>query len=204
MHPKRNVVAGVWSSIVLLLLLLYGGVSPLAVAAADRAFIRVVDAVPEAGVLDVVVDGEHFLHNFSFAKVSGYVSLPAGSHHFLVTQIIRGEVKQALDILMVVSAGVPYTLALLGMPPSQISLQAFVDDNSLSSDGAKVRVYQLASNAEAINLVADGSVIISHLTFENVSDYLNVPAGTYTFAITLEQGSSSFVLSEFTECRDGK
>src|SRR5947209_4649383 len=97
-------------------------------AAADgMAFVRVVHASPAAGTVDVYVDGGKLLSNFAFGTVTGYVSVPAGSHKIQVAPAGAGIAASVITQTASVEAGVPYTVAAIGTKDTGFSLAAFAD-----------------------------------------------------------------------------
>lgn len=160
-------------------------------APADNAYVRVVHASPAAGNVDVYVDGTALLTNFAFGTVTGYVSVPAGSHQIQVAPAGKGASAAVITQSVTVSAGVPYTVAAVGTAAGNFSLQAFADNNLISGGMAKVRVYHLSPNAGPVDIATGGKTVISGLTYENASPYLTVPAAAYTFNVTATQAGAT-------------
>src|SRR5579885_3255440 len=63
---------------------------------ASSAMVRVVHASPDAGSVDVFVDGTKLLSNFAFGTITNYVSVPAGSHEIKVAPAGRVSGRQSL------------------------------------------------------------------------------------------------------------
>lgn len=164
-------------------------------APADNAFVRVVHASPEAGPVDVFVDGTALLSNFQFSTVTNYVSVPAGSHTIKVAPAGQGINAAVITQTVSVNSGVPYTVAAIGTKASGFSLAAFVDNNLVTPGQAKVRVYHLSPNAGPVDVAAGGKTVISALTYKNASDYLTIPAGSYTFNVTATQAGATVPVS---------
>ena len=160
------------------------------------AFVRVVHASPAAGTVDVYVDGAKLLSGFTFGTVTGYVTVPAGPHKIQVAPAGKGIGASVITQTVSVAAGVPYTVAAVGTASSGFSLAAFADDNLLSGSMASVRVYHLSPDAGPVNVAAGNSTVISGLTYENGSSYLSVPAGSYTFNVTVVNTGTKVPLPE--------
>ncbi len=58
------------------------------------------------------------------------------------------------------------------------------DDPEGNMGGARVRVLHASPDAPAVDVWVNGSVVFSNLAFEEASDFAEVPAGTYTVAVT--------------------
>lgn len=161
----------------------------------NSAFVRVVHASPSAGTVDVYVDGAKLLSNFTFGTITGYVTVPAGAHKIQVAPAGKGIGASVITQTVSVNAGIPYTVAAVGTSSTGFSLAAFADNNLLSGAMAKVRVYHLSPDAGPVNVAVGGNTVISGLTYENASGYLNVPAGSYTFNVTATQAGATVPVS---------
>jgi hypothetical protein len=159
--------------------------------AANNAFVRVVHAAPAAPDVDVYVDGSKLLTSFKFGTVTDYVPLAAGSHEIAVVPAGKSLSDAVIKQSVSVSAGVSYTVAAIGDSNTSPALVAFVDDNSVASGMAKVRVYHLSSDAGPVSVATGGQTVIPDLTFKNASDYLSVQPGSYTFDVTVKDSGTT-------------
>ncbi len=155
-----------------------------AVSKQNDAMVRVVHASPDAGAVDVYVDGTKLLNNFTFGTITDYQQVPAGSHKIQVTPTGKDISTAVITQDVSVNAGGIYTVAAIGTSASGFSLTAFVDNNMVSGNNASVRVYHLSPDAGPVDVAAGGSTVISGLAYKNASNYLSVPAGSYTFNVT--------------------
>ncbi|GCE03931.1 DUF4397 domain-containing protein [Dictyobacter aurantiacus] len=178
----------------MLALVLFSSASAFA-APADNAYVRVVHASPAAGTVDVFVDGNKLLPNFTFGTVTDYVAVPAGSHKIQVAPAGKGADAAVINQSVSVQSGMAYTVAAIGTKDTGFGLQAFVDDNMLSGGMAKVRVYHLSPNAGPVNVATGGKTVITGLTYKNASDYLSVPPASYTFNVTATQANATVPVS---------
>ena len=170
--------------------------TPSSAAPADgMAYVRVVHAAPGAGTVDVYVDGKVLLPNFTFGTVTGYVAVPAGAHKIQVAPAGKGIGASVITQTVTVNAGVPYTVAALGTAASGFSLAAFGDNNLVSDNMARVRVYHLSPDAGPVNVATGGSTVITGLTYKSASGYLSVPGGAYTFNVTATQAGATVPVS---------
>ena len=186
----KQLISGLMMTAGIIIMLSISSISAFA-APNDMAFVRVVHASPAAGPVDVFVDGNKLLSNFTFATVTGYVSVPAGSHSIQVAPAGKGAGAAVITQSVTVAAGVPYTVAAIGTAATGFSLQAFADNNLLSGNMVKVRVYHLSPNAGPVNVAAGGNTVITGLTYKSASDYLSIPAGSYTFNVTATQANAT-------------
>lgn len=188
MHVKQSM-----ATIVRRLLLGIGALALLVVFVAphsgtasawSKAYVRVVHASPAAGPVDVYVDGSKLLKDFTFGSVTGYVPVAAGSHRIQVAPDGKGPGASVINATVSLSGGTYFTVAALGTQSSDFSLTAFVDNNWVHGENAKVRVYHLSPNAGPVNVSVGGTKVIKDLTYKHASQYLTVAPGSYTFDVT--------------------
>jgi hypothetical protein len=164
---------------------------PTTFAQAGTAKVRVIHASPDAPAVDVYVNGNAVLTNVPFFTASDYLDLPAGSYRIQVTPAGSPADQAVIDATATVEAGMAYTIAATGEVAS-IAPTIIVDDLSAPAAGSvKVRVYHFSPDAPAVDVkLADGTTLISNLAFPDASDYLEVPAGTYSLQVTPAGGDA--------------
>src|SRR5260370_187326 len=160
------------------------GVQARPASATSPSFVRVIHASPFVGTADVFLDGAKLLSSFGSGAVTDSASVPPGPNKVQIALVGKGIGASALTETLSVSPGVAYTVAAIGTQPSNLSLQVFVDNNFLSSGTAKLRVYELSPDAGAINVAAAGNTLVSGISYQAASNYLVVPAGSYTFDVS--------------------
>jgi hypothetical protein len=159
------------------------------VHADSMAFIRIIHASPDAGTVDVFVDGKKTLSNFQFGTVTPYTPIPAGNNSIQIALIGQGPNAAILTQSISVSAGVSYTVAALGTKSTGYSLQVFTDNNQVPWNQARLRVYHLSPGMGSASVTSNGNTIINGLVYKQASPYVTDPAGTYTFNISIEPTS---------------
>jgi MYXO-CTERM domain-containing protein len=158
---------------------------PAAFAQSGNAQVRVLHASPDAPAVDVFVNGDRVLSNVPFFTASDYLSLPAGSYRIQISPTGQPADAAVIDANATLAAGTAYTIAATGQV-ANIQPTIIVDNLSAPASGnVKVRVYHFSPDAPAVDVkLADGTTLISGLAFPNASDYLEVPAGSYSFQVT--------------------
>ncbi|WP_423746922.1 DUF4397 domain-containing protein (plasmid) [Haladaptatus sp. SPP-AMP-3] len=145
--------------------------------------VRVIHAIPDAPEVDVYVDGNRVLQNVAFKDVSDYLDLDAGKHTIQVAPAGQGRGSAVIDEQVTLDANTDYTIAAGGTLDSPQAF-VFVDENEEpSGDQARLRAVHLSPDAPAVDIAADGDVLVEGLEFGNASDYVEVPAGSYTIEI---------------------
>ncbi len=148
--------------------------------AESMAYIRVIHASPDVGVVDVFVDGNKLLSSFQFGVVTPYVPLPAGGHHVQIALIGTGVGAAVIAQSISVQANTPYTVAAVGTKATGFSLTVFTDNNIVSNNDAKVRVYHLSPGTGTVNVTNGSTSVADGLSYQNASSYVDIPAGSYT------------------------
>jgi hypothetical protein len=171
------------------------GVESAPAHADSTAFIRIVHASPDAGTVDVFVDGKKTLSDFQFGTVTPYTPIPAGNHNIQIALIGQGPNAAILTQTISVSAGVPYTVAALGMKSTGYSLQVFTDNDQVPWNQARLRVYHLSPGMSSANVTSKGNTLISGLSYKQASSYLTEPGGSYTFNISTSQTNGGEAVS---------
>ncbi len=80
--------------------------------------------------------------------------------------------------------GTSYTVAALGTQSSGFSLKAFVDNNWVRDEKAKVRVYHLLPDAGPVDVAVGGTTDMKYLTYKRAGGYFTVAPVSYTFKVT--------------------
>jgi len=155
--------------------------------AADNAFVRVVHAAPLDEHVDVFVDNsaKALLNGFTFSNVTDYLPLPAGGHTFQVVPTGQGKAKAEITQSVDVHAGAFYTVAIIGDTSTQPGLVVFTDGTSVPTDKAKLRLYNLSSDAGPLAVSSAGKTVIERLTFKSASDYQTFGTNQSIFQVTL-------------------
>src|SRR6266480_463378 len=160
-------------------------------SAESPAFVRIVHASPDVGTADVFLDGTKLLSNFQFGTVTDYATIPPGPHKVQIALIGKGVGAAVISQTLSVSAGIVYTVAALGTKSTGLSLHVFTDNNHLSSGMTKLRVYHLSPGTGTVSVSNGNNTVISELSYPEASNYLTLPAGSYTFHITANQSKAT-------------
>src|SRR6266496_6613148 len=168
------------------------GTQAYPVSAASPSFIRLVNASPDVGTVDVFVDGAKFLGNAQFASVTDYRPLSAGHHNVQAALIGIGGASVIAQRLSV-QPGTAYTVAAIGTKATGFSLQVFVDNNLMAAGMAKVRVYHLSPGTGPVSIATSGLTIPGALSYTQASNYMKLPARTYTVMVSASQPSFSLL-----------
>lgn len=110
-----------------------------------RSFVRFVNASPDAGTIDVTINGSKVLSAAAYASGSNYFTVAPGTNIDLKIDT-TGTNAQHLDTKITLADQAYYTIAAVGLatPPSTFTILPAVDDHSVTGSGdIKIRVLQL-------------------------------------------------------------
>ena len=170
------------------------GIQTAPVSAASWTFVRIFHASPNAGIVDVFMDGSKLVSNFQYGTLTDYAPVTPGSHKIQVAVIGTGANAAILSQTLSLQAGVPYTVVALGTQATGFSLQVFADNNGVAGNLAKVRVYHLSSGAGVVNVSEGKSTLISGLPYAQASNYVSIAPGSYTLNVTVMPNNTSTTL----------
>ena len=162
-------------------------------AATTPSLIRLINASPDVGTVDVFVDGAKFLGNAYFASTTDYLQLPSGPHKVELALIGKGAGAAVIVQKLSVQAGAAYTVAAIGTKSTGFSLQVFVDDNRMVSGMATVRVYDLSPQSGALSVAAGTNTLIGPVSYRQASNYQRLAAGLYTFTFSSSRPTFTLV-----------
>jgi hypothetical protein len=164
--------------------------------------LRIIDASPDAGVLDSYQDNTALAYNLVFGTVTSYVPLSSGSYALAAD---RAGTRQALVAGNAsLAAGKQYT-AVLGNVAAAMQQTVMLDQSQPASAGEiEFRFVQQATRSGAVDIYlvphsgkpSNTSPLVVNLGFGANSGYLSVPAGTY--AIDVVPAGTTLVSSTVT------
>lgn len=148
------------------------------------ACVNVIHASPDAPNVDVWINGEPALTDVAFQDFSGWLALPAGDYHVVVTPTGEGAEAAVIDATLTLEAGVAYHVAAVGTVAEIQPAVIEADLSATESGNARVRVIHASPDAPEVDIaVTGGDVLIPNLAFGAASDYLEVPAGSYDLEV---------------------
>ena len=178
---------------ILALLIFFTGVKPA--GAVTPAFVRVIHASPDVGTADVFVDGSVLLSSFQFGAITDYVAIPPGPHKVQIALVGKGIGGSLITQTLAVSPGIAYTVAATGTQATGLGLEVFIDNNVVTGNMAKVRVYHLSPDAGNLSVSDGSSTILNGITYRQASGYVSIPAQSYAFNVSGGSLSNSMSVS---------
>lgn len=146
----------------------------------QRARVRVVHGIADAGPLDIYVDGSLALIGILFADTSANIVLTGGEHAFAVVPT-GGTLETAIAAgTIALEEGTLVYAALLGTLDSASVGLFSVDDRPLDQGRARFRIISGVPDAgEIVPTFTGGDALSEPLGFGDASEYASIDAGTY-------------------------
>lgn len=144
------------------------------------ARVRVVHASPDAPAVDVWVEGSIVFENVAFEDITDLVEVPAGTYNVQVVPhgaTMPVVIEADLDL----AAATDYTVVATDFLANITPIILTADGGTPTDGNSWVRFFHGSPDAPAVDIaVADGGpVLIPDVAFQEFSEYLEVPAGTY-------------------------
>lgn len=205
MTQPRRVLSGTFivscvaAFIVLAVLYLVGTATMKSVQAAPigQVSIRAVHASPDAGPVDVYVNGTQVITGVTFFNASPYLGpFPPGA--FRVQVVPTGgnpATSSAISTtVLLLTPGTDYSIVANGTVaagPAPLAANVVVDDseNAPAQGQARLRVAHFAPGASAVDILVNGERLIADLAFRQTTGYLGLAPGDYTIAVAPTGGT---------------
>ena len=144
------------------------------------AQVKVVHWSADAPGVDVALDGgDVVVENLEYPNsTEAYLDLPEGTYDLEIRPTGTTDVAFDIDPLDL-SGGTSYTVFAIG----SLADGSFTVLPAVDASLAEVRVGHFSADAPAVDVYANGGLILSGAEFGGLSDYLAVPAGTYTIEV---------------------
>ncbi len=156
------------------------------------ALLIVVHAAPDAGPVDLYVDGALVLAGVAFGTPTDPpLGLVAGEHRFQVVPAGGAPEDAVIDETLGLDEGTTTLLSAVG-PVAEIEAAVYeVDVSPVAPGQARLRVVQNATDAGPIDVaVAGGDVLVAGVGFPDASEYVEVEAGAYDVEVRGAGGDS--------------
>jgi uncharacterized surface protein with fasciclin (FAS1) repeats len=170
-----------------------GVLLPPSAAMVFGAHIRVAHFSPDAPNVDVFVNFGLALEDVPYQAVSEWMLVPAGVYNVAVSATGTGFGEAVIGPLdLSLAPGSWTTVAAIGsLEAGTLTAQAIPEQYGEPGDTAVVTVFHAIEGAPAVDVSANGNIVIAGLAFPGTSDdgtndgafTLEVPAGTYDLAV---------------------
>ncbi|MBC8061329.1 MAG: DUF4397 domain-containing protein [Clostridiaceae bacterium] len=159
-----------------------------------NSYIRVFHASPNSPAVDVYANENLIVKDLAYKELSQYLPVPFGNYNIKVYP--SGQMTNpVINTNIYIPENTVFNVAAIGVLPN-ISLYPIQEPNTAQESGkACVRFIHLSPNAPAVDIkLTDGTTVFNNVAYKDITNYVNVPAGTYTFKVT-PNGTDNVVLT---------
>jgi hypothetical protein len=150
----------------------------------------VLHAAPQLGKVEVLFDGQEKLDEFDYGTTSDWIEVKPGVVRTTVRRDRAGINYVVFDAIAPVVANEDYSLIL----SDPLAIPVPVDRSPLAADAARVQVVHASVDLPAVDVaIKGGDVVVDDLQYGQLSDPMEVPAGTYDLELRLH-GTSEVAL----------
>ncbi len=160
----------------------------------ETAQVQIVHNSPSPDV-DIYVDGTLAVENFSYRSSTGLVNLPLNT----VVGIAPAGDDIIAEFPFALEQGVDYIVVASGILNNTETpftlLASTLNQEAQDNESFALKVLHGVTDAPAVDIYANGSLVIDSLVYGDFTDYLQLPVGNYTIDITAhgaQQAVASF------------
>ena len=170
----------------------------------NLASVRVIHTSYDAPDVDVIVDDNVAITSLGYGISSGYAELNPGTRNIKVTP--AGSTSPVvIEANLDLNADLDYTVYAVNNLGS-IEPVVSIDDRKPVGNRALIRFLHASPDAPAVDIKLDsgtGSTIFSAASFKDITNYLGVAPGTYTFVVTPSGSEAEVVVFDPITVSDG-
>ena len=144
------------------------------------ARVRVVHASPDAPAVDVWVEGSIVFENVAFEDITDFVEVPADTYNVQVVPT-GTTMPVVIEADLELSAATDYTVVATDFVANITPVILTADGGTPTAGNAWVRFFHGSPDAPAVDIAVAGGgpVLFADVAFQEFTEYLEVPAGTY-------------------------
>jgi hypothetical protein len=166
----------------------------LGIGQATDSCLRVINAAPDAGPIDVYVGDAPIVEGLEYGQSSDFTATANGQQQLRVASAGDPVDQAIIDMTQDWSAGSAAQITVSGLADDLQATIAGVDLRSLPENQARVRVTHASPDLEAIDVaIAAGPTPFQNVAFRSQSGYVVFDAGSYTFQLRLN-GQNTLLL----------
>lgn len=144
------------------------------------SYLRILHASPKSPAVDVYINDILKFRNLTYGDFTDYVKVMTGNYNVKI-YAAGTKTSPVLSKTLFVPPGKIYTIAAIGLLPNIDLLAIPETKTSEHLDKVHIKFAHLSPNAGAVDIVLpDGTVLFKNISYKEFTDYIEVPAGTYT------------------------
>jgi hypothetical protein len=159
-----------------------------------NSFIRLFHASPNVSAVDIYEDGNLIVENLVYKDFTQYIPIAPGKYNINIYP--TGETTNpVLNEDLYILQGTAFNVAVIGKL-SNMSLYYILEPYTAQNFGRPcIRFVHLSPDAPVVDIsFSDGRKVFRNVGYKDITDYICVPPGTYTFGIR-SVGSNDVILA---------
>jgi hypothetical protein len=161
--------------------------------------VRIFHASPDAPSVDVYLNGKRIIRNLTYKQETDYLPLPEAGRYRIDLYPAGKTDKPILSETFTFNAGRNYTVAA-AETLNNLDLLLIHDNNKIPPGETKIRFIHLSPDTLAVDIaVKNGDVVISDVTFKEVTEYL--PLNPMTVHLEVRLAGTKQVILELPPLR---
>lgn len=159
-----------------------------------NSYVRILHASPNAPAVDIYADEDLIVDNLAYAEFTQYLPVPPGNYNVKVYPAGK-TTNPVINTDVYIPEGTLTNLAVVGKLPDISLFQISESIIPANYGNPCVRFVHLSPNAPAVDVkLEDDTIVFEDVSYKEVTNYVCVPAGTYSFKVT-PTGSNDVVLT---------
>jgi hypothetical protein len=151
------------------------------------ATLRVIHASPGAPEVDVLIDGQPLMEGIAYGTASDYATITPEEHRVQIVPTGQTADAAVVDETLGAEPGRAYVVAVFGLLNDIGGAIYDVDLSEIEPGNARVRLLNLSPDAGELDLLeTGGDEWFGNVALGEISDYRDVPPGTYSADLRAE------------------
>ena len=147
------------------------------------SYFRILHASPKSPAVDVYINDMLKFKNLNYGAFTDYIEVMTGQYNIKI-YATGTKTSPVLNKNLFISPEKIYTLAAIGLLPS-IDVLPIPENKIIKTlDKVYIKFAHLSPNTGAVDIVLpDGKILFKNISYKQFTDYIEVPAGTYTLLV---------------------
>jgi len=157
------------------------------------SYLRILHASPKSPAVDVYINDMLKFRNLAYGAFTDYIEVVTGNYNIKL-YAAGTKVSPVLNKNLLIPPEKIYTVAAIGLLPNIDVLPVPETKIVEPADKVYIKFAHLSPNTGAVDItLPNGKILFKNISYKQFTDYIEVPAGTYTLEAR-PTGTSTTVL----------
>jgi hypothetical protein len=157
------------------------------------SYLRILHASPKSPAVDVYINDIIKFKNLTYGAFTDYIEVITGNYNVKI-YATGTKTSPVLNKSLFIPPEKIYTVAAIGLLPNLDILPIPETKIMDPADNVYIKFAHLSPNTGAVDItLPDGKILFKNISYKQFTDYIEVPAGTYTLEAR-PTGTSTTVL----------